>query len=124
MMTSIVLLVAIVLLERIIPYSKQIRNMQDSLQAYYTARGETEIGKLNFQIMSGKIRIPTAPSLANIEKRSNMGTETRIRGGNPIVIQAPELTKDTPRDHVLIAGDIKLPLRIKLFENDETIRGF
>lgn len=124
MMTSIVLLVAIVLLERIIPYSKQIRNMQDSLQAYYTARGETEIAKLNFQIMSGKIRIPTAPSLASIEKRINMGTETRIRGGNPIVIQTPELTKDTLRDHVLIAGDMKLPLRIKLFENDETIRGF
>lgn len=124
MMTSIVLLVAIVLLERIIPYSKQIRNMQDSLQAYYTARWETEIGKLNFQKMSGKIRIPTAPPPANSERRINMGNETRIQGWNPVVIKTPELRKDLLSEYVLIAGDYKLPLRIKLFENDETIRGF
>ncbi len=48
MITSIVLLVAMILLERIIPYSRQIRGMQDSLQAYYTARSEVEVGRFLF----------------------------------------------------------------------------
>lgn len=49
MMTSVVLLLAMILLERIIPYSKQIRGMQDTLQAYYTAKSELEFAKNDFQ---------------------------------------------------------------------------
>ncbi len=48
MITSIVLIVAMILLERIVPYSRQIRGMQDSLQAYYTARSEVEVGRFLF----------------------------------------------------------------------------
>jgi len=49
MITSVILILAIVLLQRIIPYSRQIRSMQDSMQAYYTARSEAEIGKYEFK---------------------------------------------------------------------------
>ncbi len=49
MITSVVLIFAMILLERIIPYSRQIRGMQDSLQAYYTAQGELELAKREFQ---------------------------------------------------------------------------
>lgn len=48
MITSVVLLFAMILLERIIPYSKQIRGMQDSVQAYYTAKSQIEIARSEF----------------------------------------------------------------------------
>ena len=39
---------AILLLERVIPYARQIRGMEDSLQAYYQAKGEIELAKNDF----------------------------------------------------------------------------
>lgn len=72
MITSVALLFAMILLERIIPYSKQIRGMQNSLQAYYTARGEVEKARYAFN---------QAPS------RTNQGDTTRIApAGNNLAV--------------------------------------
>ena len=123
MITSIVLIVAMILLERIIPYSKQIRNMQDSLQAYYAARSEVELWKLEFQKSSGTIRV-LSDSTVYDGKRINMDAEDRIRWGDPVILKIPTLTTAKVREHVLVAADIKLPLEIKLYENDDVARGF
>jgi len=48
MITSVSIMFAILLLERIIPYTRQIRGMEDSLQAYYQAKGEIELAKNEF----------------------------------------------------------------------------
>jgi hypothetical protein len=77
MLTGIVLIMAIILLERIIPYSQNIRNMQDALQAYYTAKSEVELKKLEFQKKSGIIKIST-DEVAYSGKRENIGTEGRV----------------------------------------------
>lgn len=50
MITSVVLLFAMILLERIIPYSRQIRGLQDSVQSYYTAKSQIELAKRDFPI--------------------------------------------------------------------------
>lgn len=42
MLTSVMLILAVVVLQRLIPYSRQVRNMQDSTQAYYAASSEVE----------------------------------------------------------------------------------
>ena len=42
MLTSVMLILAVVVLQRLIPYSRQVRNMQDSTQAYYAANSEVE----------------------------------------------------------------------------------
>ena len=76
MITSVVLIVAMILLERIVPYSRQIRGMQDSLQAYYTARSEVELGRFFF-----------ADSVANSGFRQNIDTSNgRIGTSEPIAL--------------------------------------
>lgn len=109
MITSVVLLFAMILLERIIPYSKQIRWMQDSVQAYYTARGEVEMAKLEFS-----------------NTRENIDTQNRIqdRGEEGISLSPPSLTSTTPGSYLIISEDDYLPLRIRLFAEDNLARSF
>ncbi len=76
MMTSILLIVARILLERIVPYSRQIRGMQDSLQAYYTARSEIEVGRFLFL---------ETEELSGLRKNIDT-SEGRIGNGDPIAI--------------------------------------
>lgn len=70
MITSVILILAIVLLQRIIPYSRQIRSMQDSMQAYYTARSEAEIGKYEFELSQYREDYEPAGSNTRIESTS------------------------------------------------------
>lgn len=72
MITSVILILAIVLLQRIIPYSRQIRSMQDSMQAYYTARSEAEIGKYEFKL--SQYREDYEPSGSNTRIESTSGS--------------------------------------------------
>lgn len=118
MLTSVILILAMILLERIIPYAKQIRGMQESLQAYYSARGQVELGTLNFKKQSGTLSIPSDP-VAYDEKRVNIDPDGRISGANPIVLRIPDISKAKLSEYVVIAGDTSLPIGIHLFENDD-----
>lgn len=112
-----------ILLERIIPYSKQIRNMQDSISTYYAARSEVELGKLQFQKSSGTIRVLTDTTVYDRE-RINIDLEDRIRGGDPVVLKTPVLSPTENQEYAIVAVDTVLPLGIRLYENDENSRGF
>ncbi len=48
LLVSVMLTAALILLQRIIPYAKNVRWMNDAVQSYYTARGEVESGRLGF----------------------------------------------------------------------------
>lgn len=48
LLISVMLAASLILLQRIIPYAKNVRSMNDSAQAYYTARGELEAGRFGF----------------------------------------------------------------------------
>ena len=48
LLVSVLLTAALILLQRIVPYAKSVRSMHDASQAYYTARGEIELGRLGF----------------------------------------------------------------------------
>jgi hypothetical protein len=109
MITSVVLIFAMILLERIIPYSRQIRGMQDSLQAYYTAQGEVELAKNIFQ---------------KEVVRKNIDPSRRIVPGvaRSIDIAMPLLSATDTGDYVVISNYKELPLQINLFERDSTPR--
>lgn len=111
MMTSVVLLLAIILLERIIPYSKQIRGIQDTVQAYYTAKSEVELAKNDFQKKA--IRENIDPS-----RRIVPGTDKIIE------INMPEIETGDPGDYVVISNHNELPLQIRMFDTDSAPRGF
>lgn len=99
-----------ILLERIIPYSKQIRGMQESLQAYYEARSEIEIAKNEFQ----KEVI-----------RENIDIWSRIIDDAPIILlEMPTLNSTNTGDYVVISNHKQLPLQIKMYKNDANPRGF
>jgi hypothetical protein len=102
MITSVVLILAMILLERIIPYAKQIRGMQESLQAYYSARGQVELGTLNFKKESGILHIPSDPVVYD-EKRKNIDPDGRISGSNPVVLKIPDINKAKLSEYVIIA---------------------
>jgi len=111
MITSVVLLFAMILLERIIPYSKQIRGMQDSLQAYYEARSEIEIAKNEFQ--KKVIR-------ENISKQGRILTNTN----RAISLKMPDIDTSNTGEYTIISNHNQLPLQIKMYENDANPRGF
>lgn len=113
-MTGIVLLFAVILLERIIPYAQQVQWMENALQAYYTARGEVERARYNFTKEWTRNNIDTRPS--------------RIPSGTSEVIDIkfPNLSVSGKKfsEFVVISTNSELPLKIKLFENDDEARGF
>lgn len=111
MITSVVLIFSMILLERIIPYSKQIRGMQDSLQAYYAAQGELEKAKNEFR------KIPL---------RENIDTSGRILPGatRTIDIGMPKIDTKDIGDYVVVSNHSELPLQIRMFEKDTSPRGF
>lgn len=111
MMTSVVLLLAMILLERIMPYSKQIRGVQDTLQAYYTAKSELEFAKNDFQKKA--IRENIDPS-----RRISPGTNKIIE------INMPQIDTRNPGDYVIISNNTELPLQIRMFDTDSAPRGF
>lgn len=105
MITSIVLIVAMVLLEKIVPYSRQIRSMQDSLQAYYTARSEVELGKL---------------ALRTLGTRMNIDPDNRISGNTSVTLGVPILEGEKTGTYVIVAQGSELPLSLQLFKKDTT----
>lgn len=109
MITSVVLLFAMILLERIIPYSRQIRGLQDSVQSYYTAKSQVELAKKYFPI-----------------ERTNVdNTGDRIVSDvDEISLTPPEITGEDPGTYVIVSEHTHLPLKIKLFENDTEPRKF
>ncbi len=109
MITSVVLIFAMILLERIIPYSKQIRGLEDSVQSYYGARSQVELAKNNFWI-----------------SRENRDTENRIILGTDenISLLPPNLSSENPGEYIIVSEHTYLPLRINLFEEDTTTRWF
>lgn len=109
MITSIVLILAMILLEKIVPYSRQIRSMQDSLQAYYTARGEVELGKL---------------ALKNLGTRTNIDPDNRMTGNNPLVLGIPKIDSTNTGAYVVVAQGPELPLSIQFFKNDTLSQSF
>lgn len=111
MITSVVLIFAMILLERIIPYSRQIRGMQDSLQAYYTAQGEVEMAKNIFQ---------------KEVVRKNIDPSNRIVPGisRTIDVAMPVVSATDTGDYVIISNHNEIPLQINMFERDTSPRGF
>lgn len=109
MLTSIMLIAALILLERIIPYSKKIRSMQDALQSEYTTRGEVELGKLEFKKQNN---------------RANINRDNRIQGGGPVRADVPFHTSGSLGEFVVIAQDVQIPFWIKLFQNNTSQQYF
>jgi len=122
MITSVILILAIVLLQRIIPYSRQIRSMQDSMQAYYTARSEAEIGKYEFKkewSVWPKYREDYEPA----------GINTRIESvSGSLALGLPDLqtTGATKKlwDVVIVSKDVQLPIQLRLYKEDAALRAF
>ncbi len=108
MITSVVLLFAMILLERIIPYSRQIRGLQDSVQSYYTAKSQIELAKKDFPI-----------------DRQNVDMDGRIKSDTDgtLSLTLPDITSD-PGTHVVVSESTYLPLKIKLFSEDAEPRRF
>lgn len=103
-----------ILLERIIPYSRQIRGMQDSLQAYYTARSEVEVGRFLFSESSDTSGV-----------RRNMDTgEWRIGANEPIALGMPNISNSKTGESIVIAQDRTIPMNILLYDNDTNPVGF
>ncbi len=48
LLVSVLLATALILLQRIIPYAKSVRSMHDASQAYYIARGQVDMARLQF----------------------------------------------------------------------------
>jgi hypothetical protein len=92
-----------ILLERIIPYSRQIRWLQDSVQSYYTAKSQIELAKRDFPI-----------------ERTNVDTKWRINPGSGEILSLtpPEITSENPGTYVIVSENTHLPLKIKLFDDD------
>lgn len=109
MITSVVLLFAMILLERIIPYSRQIRGLQDSVQSYYAAKSQVELAKKDFPI-----------------ERTNVDGGNRIEPGtNEIISLAPpQITSANPGTYVIVSENTHLPLKINLFTEDAEPRRF
>lgn len=103
MITSIVLIVAMVLLEKIVPYSRQIRSMQDSLQAYYTARSEVELWKL---------------ALRSLGTRTNIDPDNRISGSTSLALGVPDLESEKTGAYLIVAQGSELPITLQLFKKD------
>lgn len=82
--------------------------MQDSVQAYYTAKGEVEMARFEFS-----------------DTRENIG-RTRIQdnGEDGISLTPPSLSNENPGSYLIVSEDNYLPLRIRLFEEDELARSF
>jgi len=111
MITSVVLIFAMILLERIIPYSRQIRGMQDSLQAYYTAQGEVELAKNIFQKEVVRINIDPSGRI--------------VPGANRTIdVTMPRVDATDTGDYVIVSNHNEIPLQINMYEQDTTPRGF
>jgi len=84
--------------------------MQDSVQAYYTAKGEVEMARYEFSDTRKNIDDP----------------ETRIQdsGDQVISLTPPSLSNKNPGSYLIVSEDNYLPLRIRLFEKDELARSF
>jgi hypothetical protein len=110
MITSVVVIFAIVLLERVIPYTKQIRGLQDSLQAYYRAKWEIEIAKNDF--------IKKQP-------RTNTGAIDRIVASWKILeLGYPNISPRKRSEYVIVSNNFELPLQIRMFEKDTIAQSF
>jgi len=48
LLVSVLLATALILLQRIVPYAKSVRSMHEASEAYYVARGQTDLARLNF----------------------------------------------------------------------------
>lgn len=48
LLLSVMLSAAMILLQRIVPYAKSVRSMHDASQAYYVARGQADLARLQF----------------------------------------------------------------------------
>lgn len=109
MITSVVLLFAMILLERIIPYSRQIRGLQDSVQSYYTAKSQIELAKKDFPI-----------------ERTNVDINRRIESGSneSLSLTPPNITGENPGTYVIVSENTHIPLKIKLFTEDTEPRRF
>jgi len=112
MITSVSIMFAILLLERVIPYARQIRGMEDSLQAYYQAKGEIELAKNDF--FKKQIR-------GNIRDVDRVLASAVIWEIN---LKYPTLDESKRGDFVVISNNSKLPLKIRLFEKDAQIQSF
>jgi|GEM_PF-4173516 len=48
LLVSVLLATALILLQRIVPYAKSVRSIHDASQAYYVARGQVDMARLEF----------------------------------------------------------------------------
>ena len=48
LLVSVLLVTALILLQRIIPYAKSVRSMHDASESYYIARGQVDLARLFF----------------------------------------------------------------------------
>lgn len=150
LLVSVMLTAALILLQRIIPYAKNVRWMNDAMQSYYTARGGVEAARHGFFYEGGDSvtawHLPTifgllsqawSPTSAvpskwrkNVEPTLIPGTSSRISfdlaTSHIIKIALPNLHTNTHknRDYIINAVGATLPLNIKLFAGDLTPKKF
>jgi hypothetical protein len=104
MITGLVIILAVALLGRIIPYSKQIRGMQDGLQSYYTARSQLELANQAF---------------ANATQRKHIPINGRINEVNSkIELTLPNANTST---YAIIAGASQIPSQISFSPGESPI---
>ncbi len=145
LLVSVLLVTALILLQRIIPYAKSVRSMHDASQAYYVARGQTDLARYNFLYSWGNLISLQFPSIFWLLSENSLTWTTVISkwerdsiyfktadgtykqltfdssfddGVDPVKIWLPFYGKKH-NDNVIISGDIQNPLQIKLFSTDD-----
>lgn len=140
LLVSVMLTAALILLQRIIPYAKNVRWMNDAAQAYYTARWETETARLTFFTGTGgtltALRLPSlfwllssidttavvSPRRGNIWCGATRCTIPPINGTtiteSITTLAPPFILTNALSDHVISSANPELPLKIRLFEKD------
>lgn len=63
LLVSVLLMTALILLQRIVPYAKSVRSMHEASLAYYLARGQVDLARYNFLYGGNPIASLRFPSL-------------------------------------------------------------
>ena len=102
LLTSVMVIFGITLLDRIISYSREVRSVEDAVQASYEARGQVELGKSAFSLQPNRNDIDT--SLVRITQATPWVIELKMPWSNS--------------EYVIISRSTILPLYIRKYPQD------
>lgn len=147
LLVSVLLVTALILLQRIMPYANSVRSIHDASQAYYTARGQVEEARYVFAYGNGglmaSLQMPSVFGLLSVEWRDSNPVIPAKKRGNfsssswwALTFPIPNdtnnviVTKNLPNfalkkeNYSILSANKDIPLQVKLFPNDINAKGF